>query len=101
MKTEVIVLGARPTGLMLANELMLAWIPVVVLEKLRSRSTQSRAGALQPRTAEELDLVGLLESVARPRGAFGWHFAGLPVELDCGPLADPPPITGHHFADPS
>ena len=88
MRTEVIVVGAGPTGLMLATELTLAGIPVVVLEKQQTRSTQSRAGGLQPRTAEVLDLRGLLDPLldrALPRGEFGGHFAGLPVELDCRP----------------
>jgi 2-polyprenyl-6-methoxyphenol hydroxylase-like FAD-dependent oxidoreductase len=88
VRTEVIVVGAGPTGLMLANELTLAGASVVVLEKLHSRSAQSRAGSLQPRTAEVLDLRGLLDPLLdRPslRGEFGGHFAGLPVELDCRP----------------
>ncbi|MEU7141920.1 FAD-dependent monooxygenase [Nocardia sp. NPDC046473] len=88
MQTEVIVAGAGPTGLMLANELTLAGVPVVVLEKQRTRSAQSRAGGLQPRTAEVLDLRGMLDPLldrAIPRGEFGGHFAGLPVELDCRP----------------
>ncbi|MFI6046886.1 FAD-dependent monooxygenase [Nocardia sp. NPDC051321] len=88
MKTEVIVVGAGPTGLMLANELTLAGVPVVVLEKQRTRSKQSRAGALQPRTAEVLDLRGLLDPLldgVPPGAEFGGHFAGLPVELDCRP----------------
>ncbi|MFI1918579.1 FAD-dependent oxidoreductase [Nocardia sp. NPDC020380] len=88
MRTEVIVVGAGPTGLMLAAELTLAGVPVVVLEKERTRSTQSRAGGLQPRTAEVLESRGLLDPLldrALPRGEFGGHFAGLPVELDCRP----------------
>ncbi|MFC9439477.1 FAD-dependent monooxygenase [Nocardia sp. NPDC057030] len=88
MKTEVIVVGAGPTGLMLANELTLAGVPVVVLEKRLTPSAQSRAGGLQPRTAEVLDLRGMLDpllDLSVPRGQFGGHFAGLPVELDCRP----------------
>ncbi|MGW4246902.1 FAD-dependent monooxygenase [Nocardia sp. NPDC004722] len=88
MNTEVIVVGAGPTGLMLANELTLAGVPVVVLERRMTPSAQSRAGSLQPRTAEVLDLRGLLEPLldrALPRGEFGGHFAGLPVELDARP----------------
>ncbi len=88
MRTELIVVGAGPTGLMLANELALAGVSAVVLEKQRTRSAQSRAGALQPRTAEVLDLRGFLDPLldkALPRGKFGGHFAGLPVELDCRP----------------
>lgn len=88
LETDVIVVGAGPTGLMLGNELALAGIQTVVLEKQHARSAQSRAGSLQPRTAEVLDLRGLLDPLldhALPRGEFGGHFAGLPVELDCRP----------------
>ncbi|WP_405495053.1 FAD-dependent monooxygenase [Nocardia sp. NBC_00511] len=88
MRTEVIIAGAGPTGLMLASELTLAGIPVVVVEKENARSIQSRASGLQPRTAEVLDLRGMLDPLldrALPRGEFGGHFAGLPVELDCRP----------------
>jgi 2-polyprenyl-6-methoxyphenol hydroxylase-like FAD-dependent oxidoreductase len=88
MRTEVIVVGAGPTGLMLASGLTLAGIPAIVVEKQQARSAQSRAGALQPRTAEVLDLRGLLVPLldrALSRGEVGGHFAGLPVELDCRP----------------
>ncbi|MFI1366488.1 FAD-dependent monooxygenase [Streptomyces griseochromogenes] len=98
MRTEVIVVGAGPTGLMLAHELTLAGVPVVVLEKQRTRSTQSRAGALQPRTAEVLDLRGLLDPLladAPSHNTSGGHFAMLPVELDCRPwrTRHPHPVT--------
>jgi 2-polyprenyl-6-methoxyphenol hydroxylase-like FAD-dependent oxidoreductase len=89
MQTDVIVVGGGPTGLMLGNELALAGVAAIVLEKLGSPSTQSRAGGLQPRTAEVLDLRGLLDPLldqALPRAEVGGHFAGLPVELDCRPL---------------
>ncbi|OIJ95485.1 monooxygenase [Streptomyces sp. MUSC 14] len=98
MRTEIIVVGAGPTGLMLAYELTLAGVPVVVLERERARSPQSRAGGLQPRTAEVLDLRGLLDPVladAPSRNAHGGHFAMLPVELDCRPwrTRHPYPVT--------
>lgn len=88
MRTQVTVVGAGPTGLMLAYELALAGVSVVVLEQQRERGTQSRAGALQPRTAEVLDLRGLLDPLldgAPPHEPIGGHFAMLPVELDCRP----------------
>ena len=88
MRTEVIVVGAGPTGLMLAYELTLAGIPVTVLEKQHTRDPQSRAGGLQPRTAEVLDLRGLLEPLLTPdavENTTGGHFAVLPVELDGRP----------------
>ncbi|GAA0409230.1 FAD-dependent monooxygenase [Streptomyces luteireticuli] len=79
---DVIVVGAGPTGLTLANELGLAGISTVVVERGRERSGQSKALNLQPRTAEMLDLRGWLEPVADralttlPRG----HFAGIPLD---------------------
>ncbi|MFJ8493867.1 FAD-dependent monooxygenase [Streptomyces sp. NPDC094038] len=98
MRTEIIVVGAGPTGLMLAHELTLAGVPVVVLEKQRTRNPQSRAGGLQPRTAEVLDLRGLLDPLladAPSRTLHGGHFAMLPVELDCRPwrTRHPRPVT--------
>ena len=69
VRTEVIIVGAGPTGLMLANELALAGVSVVVLEKQRTRSAQSRAGALQPRTAEALRLLpGYIDLLRREPG---------------------------------
>jgi 2-polyprenyl-6-methoxyphenol hydroxylase-like FAD-dependent oxidoreductase len=82
-KTEVVVVGSGPTGLMLATELALAGVDVVVLEKLPERSGQSKALNLQPRSAELLHMRGLLDG-ARQRAlatlADG-HFAGLHVPL--------------------
>jgi 2-polyprenyl-6-methoxyphenol hydroxylase-like FAD-dependent oxidoreductase len=81
LKTEVAVAGAGPTGLMLANELVLAGVDVVVLERLTERTGLSKALNLQPRTAEVLDLRGLLGRAEQrsfatvPEG----HFAMIPV----------------------
>jgi 2-polyprenyl-6-methoxyphenol hydroxylase-like FAD-dependent oxidoreductase len=82
--TDVIVVGAGPTGLLLANELGLAGIRTVVVEKLTERGGGSKALGLQPRSVEVFDLRGLLDpilgrAVARLPGG---HFAGLPVPLD-------------------
>jgi 2-polyprenyl-6-methoxyphenol hydroxylase-like FAD-dependent oxidoreductase len=88
MDTDVIIVGAGPVGLFLANELGLAGVRAVVLEKLSTRSGQSKATGVQPRTAEVLDLRGLLAELqeqALPREAVGGHFAGLPVPLDYRP----------------
>lgn len=85
--TDVIVVGAGPTGLMLAAELGLAGVPTLVLDAATERSRQSRAGSIQPRTAEVLDARGLLEPLLGghpPVGTVGGHFAGLPVPLEYG-----------------
>ncbi|WNE97189.1 FAD-dependent monooxygenase [Streptomyces luomodiensis] len=88
IETEVVIVGAGPTGLTLAYELALAGVETLVLEKLPERLQQVKGGAIQPRTAEMLELRGLLEPMLRramPRGPVGGHFAMLPVPLDCRP----------------
>jgi 2-polyprenyl-6-methoxyphenol hydroxylase-like FAD-dependent oxidoreductase len=88
VRTQVIVAGAGPTGLMLANELALAGVAVAVVERQAAPSGQSRGGGVNPRTAEVLAMRGLVEEVAArsvPRNVAGAHFAGLPVRLDARP----------------
>jgi 2-polyprenyl-6-methoxyphenol hydroxylase-like FAD-dependent oxidoreductase len=97
-ETEVVIAGAGPTGLALACELALAGVEPVVLEKLPQRVEQVKGGAIQPRTAELLEMRGLLEPMQRralPREPVGGHFALLPVPLDCSPwhTRHPYPIT--------
>ena len=85
---SVIVVGAGPTGLMLATELALAGVDVEVVEREAAPSGQARGGGVNPRTAEVLAMRGLLDAVTK-RGAIplqgGAHFAGLPVPLDARP----------------
>ncbi|MFE4412323.1 FAD-dependent monooxygenase [Streptomyces sp. NPDC056821] len=86
--TEVAVVGAGPTGLMLACELTLAGVETLVLEKLPRRAEQIKGGGIQPRTAELLESRGLLEPLLRKAASHepvGGHFAALPVPLDCTP----------------
>ncbi|CAM4303385.1 FAD-dependent monooxygenase [Nocardiopsis rhodophaea] len=88
MDTDVIVVGAGPTGLMLANELASAGVRVTVADRLAGRTPQSKAGNLHPRSCEILDQRDLLAPIAQhatarvPTG----HFAGLPVPLDFSTL---------------
>ncbi|MFD6073637.1 FAD-dependent monooxygenase [Amycolatopsis lurida] len=82
--TDVIVAGAGPTGLMLAHELALAGVDVVVLERHRERTGLSKALNLQPRTAEILELRGLLDG-AEERSfttVQDGHFAMIPIGYD-------------------
>ena len=68
----VIVVGAGPTGLLLAGDLATAGIPVTLVEKRpRKISNLSRAFALHARTLEQLDARALtdeLEAAGRPLG---------------------------------
>lgn len=75
----VLMVGAGPTGLMLACELALGGVPVTVLEERTSTPNITRAFAVHARTLELLDGRGLVdelldrglkvESVAPPGGA--------------------------------
>jgi 2-polyprenyl-6-methoxyphenol hydroxylase-like FAD-dependent oxidoreductase len=51
--TTVIVVGAGPTGLMLAGELTLTGVAVEVVERQTAPSGQSRGGGANPRTATD------------------------------------------------
>jgi 2-polyprenyl-6-methoxyphenol hydroxylase-like FAD-dependent oxidoreductase len=89
MDFDVIVVGAGPTGLVLAGELAMRGVAVAVLERQAAPSGQSRGGGVNSRTSEVLAMRGLLDAVTArsvPReGGGGGHFAGLPVELDTRP----------------
>jgi 2-polyprenyl-6-methoxyphenol hydroxylase-like FAD-dependent oxidoreductase len=93
---RVIIVGAGPTGLLLAAELALAGIGVLVLERRAAQREDSRAICLHARTVEALDLRGQGQLFARtglpvpafplgPRGAvikFGMLDSDFPVLLD-------------------
>src|SRR3569833_2406741 len=86
MDTDVLIVGAGPTGLALANELRLAGVPAVLVDKLPQRSTLSKAGGVQSRTQEAFDQRGLLEPLLatgnHPSGTA--HFAGITLSLTQG-----------------
>ncbi|NJP97751.1 FAD-dependent oxidoreductase [Nonomuraea sp. FMUSA5-5] len=61
MNAEVIVVGAGPTGLLLAGDLAGAGIRVTLVERRTGESPLSRAFAVHARTMEVLDMRGLAE----------------------------------------
>ncbi|MGC8920926.1 FAD-dependent monooxygenase [Streptomyces jietaisiensis] len=61
---RVLVVGAGPTGLLLAGDLALAGVPVTLVEKRpRKISNLSRAFVLHARTLEQFDARGIAEDI--------------------------------------
>ncbi|WP_445517922.1 FAD-dependent monooxygenase [Streptomyces sp. NEAU-174] len=78
-RSDVIVVGAGPTGLFLAGELALQGVRVRVLERLREPDPTIKAGSINVASAEILDRRGLLpaaEDVQRRLLASVGAFAG-------------------------
>ena len=80
---DVLIVGAGPTGLMLAGELALAGVDAAIVER---RATQelagSRAGGLHSRTIEILDQRGIAERfLAEGQKAQVAMFAGVRLDI--------------------
>ncbi|KAB8180026.1 FAD-dependent monooxygenase [Microbispora catharanthi] len=61
MNSDVIVVGAGPTGLLLAGDLAGAGVRVTLVERRTGESPLSRAFAVHARTLEMLDMRGLAD----------------------------------------
>ncbi|GAB7181883.1 FAD-dependent monooxygenase [Kitasatospora sp. Ki12] len=71
-ETDVLIVGAGPTGLLLAGDLAAAGVGVTVLEKRAAESNLTRAFAVHARSLELLDARGLADDLiatGRPLGA--------------------------------
>jgi 2-polyprenyl-6-methoxyphenol hydroxylase-like FAD-dependent oxidoreductase len=88
MNHPVVIVGAGPTGLMLAGELGLAGIETVVLERLDGPRTGSWGIGLHARTVDALRLRGLADkldtdsAIVWPRIHFGLFWLDLTPMLD-------------------
>src|SRR5215469_16399087 len=60
---DVLIVGAGPTGLLLAGDLAAAGVPVTVLERRTEESNLSRAFGVHARTLEMLDARGLADEL--------------------------------------
>ena len=92
MDADVIIVGAGPTGLMLAGELGRAGVRPLVLERLPQPSETPKAGGLSGQILELLRYRGELErfeaASTGPRPAPRFPFGGMHVDFT--QLADPP-----------
>ena len=83
--TDVIIVGAAPTGLMLAAELQLAGVRTLVLDRLPAPRTVAKAGGLGGLILDVLRYRGLLArfetASGKPRPTPRFPFGGLPVDL--------------------
>ncbi|MBT2454275.1 FAD-dependent monooxygenase [Streptomyces sp. ISL-86] len=77
---DVVVVGAGPTGLMLAGELRLNGVSVTVLDKLAEPMQQSRALGFSARTIEEFDQRGLIARFGEVGVIPSGHFGGVPLD---------------------
>ena len=60
---DVLIIGAGPTGLTMACELLRRGINCRIIDKAAAAGTSSRAMGVQPRTLEVFDNMGIIEQV--------------------------------------
>ena len=60
-KSTVLIVGAGPTGLVVAHELIREGVRCRLIDKSAHRATQSRAIAVHSRTVEAFELMGLAD----------------------------------------
>jgi 2-polyprenyl-6-methoxyphenol hydroxylase-like FAD-dependent oxidoreductase len=91
-RSDVIVVGAGPTGLFLASELALRGVPVRVLERLQEPDPTIKAGSINVASAEILDRRGLLaaaeEVQRRLVASVAGNFAGRRTDRRVSDLVD-------------
>lgn len=79
MSDTVLIVGAGPTGLIMACELITMGVPCRMIDRLEKPMDTSRSFTIHARTLELLDKLGLAEEfLARSHKAYSmdYHFAG-------------------------
>lgn len=69
-RTDVVIVGAGPTGLLLASELALRGVDLMVLERLEQPDPTIKAGSVNVASAEILDRRGLLPQLEKAHRRF-------------------------------
>lgn len=65
IKTDVLIVGAGPTGLALATMLLRSGITPVIVDKLATGQNTSRAAVIHAHTLEVLEQIGVTEQLVR------------------------------------
>ncbi|MFD9721164.1 FAD-dependent monooxygenase [Streptomyces sp. NPDC059076] len=103
IRTDVVIVGGGPVGMLLAAELGRYGVGVVVLETECAVSERPRATTLHARTVQSLARRGYLPGpgIAPDGGIVSseFHFAGLPGLSITAPAAEPQPILKRPQAD--
>ena len=90
MDTEILVVGAGPTGLMLANQLARQGIHAVIVDRHSGPAQQSRAMAVQARTLEIYSKMGVIDQAlalgARGTAANMWANGKLTARIPIGDI---------------
>lgn len=99
MDAEVIIVGAGPVGLCLANLLGQAGISVIVLEAIDAIEQDLRASTFHPPTLDKLEQVGATQKLLEqglicPHWQIRWHPFGDNAVFDLSILSD---ATNHPY----
>ncbi|HET9403491.1 MAG TPA: FAD-dependent monooxygenase [Burkholderiales bacterium] len=90
MDTDVLIVGAGPTGLMLANQLARHGVRAMIIDRHSGPAQQSRAMAVQARTLEIYSKMGIvdkaLELGARGAAANMWANGRLTARIPIGDI---------------
>ncbi len=89
MDAPVVIVGAGPSGLVLAAELRLGDVEVIVLDRLKEPSGESRGLGFTARTMELFDQRGLLPRFGTIETSALGHFGGIPLDYSV--------LEGAHF----
>ncbi|MEW5675197.1 FAD-dependent monooxygenase [Flavobacterium enshiense] len=79
MKTDVLIIGAGPTGLMMANQLQRFGIDFIIMDSKEGPTEQSRAIAVTARSMEIYQQMGLSDHIldeGTPINSFNLYFFG-------------------------
>ncbi|CAM5550863.1 Rifampin monooxygenase OS=Streptomyces alboniger OX=132473 GN=rox PE=4 SV=1 [Streptomyces alboniger] len=103
IRTDVVVVGGGPVGMLLAAELSGYGVATVVLERQTATSERPKATTLHARTAQTLARRGYLPApeLSSSAGTVSspFHFAGIPGLRISAPAGEPEPILKRAQAD--